>query len=89
MRPQPAVAVTGAGCLCAAGGNLHACLESLFAGRRAPAAPRTFRTGHPSAPPVFEVPEAFFPAAVPPDPGVLRWPTPDGRGPSSNICGSE
>lgn len=72
MSLQRPVAVTGAGCLCAAGANLPACLEALFAGRRVPAPPSLFSSGHPVRYPVFEVPEVFFPAAVPADPELLR-----------------
>jgi 3-oxoacyl-[acyl-carrier-protein] synthase II len=72
MNRQRPVAVTGAGCLCAAGADLDACLAALFAGRRAPEPPRLFSTGHPVRYPVFEVPEEFFPASVPVDSEVLR-----------------
>ncbi|MEZ4601644.1 MAG: beta-ketoacyl-[acyl-carrier-protein] synthase family protein [Syntrophotaleaceae bacterium] len=72
MSPQRPIAVTGAGCLCAAGPDLDACVASLFAGRRAPQPPRLFSTGHPVRYPVFEVPEEFFPVAVPADPELLR-----------------
>ena len=47
-------------------------MASLFAGRRDPAPPRSFDSGHASAPPVFEVSEAFFPEDAPFDPEVLR-----------------
>lgn len=72
MSCRQPVAVTGAGCLCAAGANLDACLASLFAGRRAPEPPRRFSTGHAIRYPVFEVPEDFFPDTVPEDPEMLR-----------------
>jgi 3-oxoacyl-[acyl-carrier-protein] synthase II len=49
------VAVTGLGCLCAAGPNLPACLDTLFAGTRAPRPPERFFTNHPIRYPVFEV----------------------------------
>lgn len=35
-------------------------MENIFSGRRAPAPPRRFQTGHPTVYPVFEVSEAFF-----------------------------
>ncbi|SMP46313.1 3-oxoacyl-[acyl-carrier-protein] synthase-1/3-oxoacyl-[acyl-carrier-protein] synthase II [Desulfonatronum zhilinae] len=57
--PAP-VAVTGMGCICAAGLNLEQSLETIFSGRRAPAPARRFQSSHPTAYPVFEVPEAFF-----------------------------
>lgn len=47
-------------------------MESLFAGRRQPAPPTRFETGHPLRYPVFEVPEAFFPAQMPEDGELLR-----------------
>ena len=72
MNPARSVAVTGAGCLCAAGPNLKSCIGTLFSGRRAPAPPRLFATGHPVPYPVFEVAEGFFPADCPVDPGLLR-----------------
>ena len=52
MNPVP---VTGLGCICAAGDGVEACLEGLFAGRRAPAPPVRFRTTHPVPYPVFEL----------------------------------
>jgi 3-oxoacyl-[acyl-carrier-protein] synthase II len=53
-HPWP-VAITGLGCLCAAGTNLEECLLSLYSGRRAPAAPTRFSSSHPTRYPVFEV----------------------------------
>jgi 3-oxoacyl-[acyl-carrier-protein] synthase II len=50
------VAITGMGCLCAAGTSLPACLDSLFAGVRAPAPPARFESNHPTRYPVFEMP---------------------------------
>ena len=49
------VAVTGMGCLCAAGSNLNACLDSMFRGTRALSPPERFFTNHPVRYPVFEV----------------------------------
>ncbi|MBE0598001.1 MAG: beta-ketoacyl-[acyl-carrier-protein] synthase family protein, partial [Desulfuromonadales bacterium] len=49
------VAVTGLGCLCAAGTNLAACLDHLFRGARPPQPPSRFTSGHPVRYPVFEV----------------------------------
>jgi len=51
------VAITGMGCLCAAGMDLPACLDSLFKGVRAPAPPVRFESNHPTRYPVFEVPD--------------------------------
>ncbi|MBP2673495.1 MAG: Beta-ketoacyl synthase [Deltaproteobacteria bacterium] len=50
------VAITGMGCICAAGGTLPECMESLFRGTRAPAPPARFSSTHPVRYPVFEVP---------------------------------
>ena len=72
MKRRPPVAITGAGCLCAAGPDLAACMEALFAGKRAPAPPQLFSAGHAVKYPVFEVPESFFPAVMPADPNILR-----------------
>jgi len=55
-RCQP-VAVTGIGCLSAAGTSLDACMDTLFAGGRAPAPPTRFSSTHQSVYPVFEVPQ--------------------------------
>lgn len=54
------IAVSGLGCVCAAGADLAACLDTLFAGRRAPAPPTRFSTTHPVRYPVFELPPALF-----------------------------
>ncbi len=69
--PSP-VAVTGVGCLCAAGANLAACMESLFKERRHPAPPSRFETEHAIRYPVFEVSEGFFPPELPEDGQLLR-----------------
>lgn len=58
MNRHIPVAVTGLGCLCAAGSTLAECLETLFAGRRRPAAPTLFTTRHAVTYPVFEAPLA-------------------------------
>ena len=49
------VAITGLGCICAAGQSVDACMAALFLGHRAPAPPTRFTTNHPSPFPVFEV----------------------------------
>jgi 3-oxoacyl-[acyl-carrier-protein] synthase II len=54
-HPWP-VAITGLGCICAAGRDVDACMESLYSGRRAPAEPTRFTSSHPTRYPVFEVP---------------------------------
>ena len=53
-HPWP-VAITGLGCICAAGTNLEECMASLYSGRRAPAPPVRFTSSHPTDYPVFEV----------------------------------
>jgi 3-oxoacyl-[acyl-carrier-protein] synthase-1/3-oxoacyl-[acyl-carrier-protein] synthase II len=63
---MPRVAVTGLGCICAAGQNLGDCLDSVFRGRRAPAPPVRFASNHPVRYPVFEIP------GFPDDPALLR-----------------
>lgn len=63
---MPPVAVTGLGCICAAGASLGECMASIFGGRRAPAPPVRFTSNHPVRYPVFEVP------GFPDDPSILR-----------------
>ena len=50
------VAITGMGCICAAGRTLPDCMDGLFRGARAPAPPVRFVSNHPVRYPVFEVP---------------------------------
>jgi 3-oxoacyl-(acyl-carrier-protein) synthase len=54
------VAITGIGCLCAAGLNLNECMDTLYSGKRDPAPPKGdpfySRTSHP----VFRVRSDFF-----------------------------
>lgn len=59
MNHPPAVAVTGLGCLCAAGNDLPACMDALFRGERDPHPPTLFGSSHPKTFPVFEVPLMF------------------------------
>ena len=54
-HPWP-VAITGLGCICAAGNDLDDCMEALYSGRRAPAPSSRFTSDHPIKNPVFEVP---------------------------------
>lgn len=63
MNPVSKVPVTGIGCLCAAGGNLQTCMDSLFAGRRAPLPPTRFASDHPTEYPVFEIPRSALSTA--------------------------
>jgi len=58
MRP---VAIAGIGCLCAAGLTLRQCMDSLYAGKRQPAAPTRFPFKHKLSFPVFEIEQDFFP----------------------------
>lgn len=53
-HPWP-VAISGLGCICAAGASVDACLETLYRGSRSPAAPTLFTSDHPTSYPVFEV----------------------------------
>jgi len=59
MNPNTPIAVTGIGCLCAAGANLKQCMDSLFAGRQKFAPPARFSSSHPVRYPVFEIPDEF------------------------------
>ena len=62
MKGAPAV--TGLGCLCAAGGSLSACLESLRAGLRQPKPSTRIITTHPVPFPVFEIPGFEHPSEL-------------------------
>lgn len=55
MNQTEPVAITGLGCICAAGDTVDACMEALFRGDRAPAPPVRFHTTHPNPFPVFEI----------------------------------
>ena len=57
MKTAPPVAITGLGCVCAAGLNLDDCMASLFRGDRNPTPPVRFSSTHPVRYPVFEVRE--------------------------------
>lgn len=56
------VAITGMGCICAAGNNLGDSMASLFSGTRAPVPPVSFTSNHPINYPVFEVQNFAVPA---------------------------
>jgi 3-oxoacyl-[acyl-carrier-protein] synthase II len=75
MRPLLPVAITGIGCLCAAGPTLPACMASLFAGIRRHGLPTRFATPVRGSHPVFELPDPFF------DPADFRGPPPPSRTP--------
>ena len=49
------VAITGAGCLCAAGMNLEQAFATMLKGERNPLPPKAFCSGHLEAYPVFEI----------------------------------
>jgi 3-oxoacyl-[acyl-carrier-protein] synthase II len=54
-HPWP-VAITGLGCICAAGNSLTECVHTLYGARLLPAAPTRFSSSHPVSYPVFEIP---------------------------------
>jgi 3-oxoacyl-[acyl-carrier-protein] synthase II len=58
------VYITGAGCLCGAGGTLRECMDSLFDGRRAPVSPTKFGSTHAVPYPVFEVSPEIIPGDI-------------------------
>jgi len=70
MKTNPTVAVTGIGCLCAAGLNLKACMDSLFGGGCTPQPPSRFSSDHPTVYPVFE---------------IYKTPSTGGNGPQADI----
>lgn len=49
------VAITGLGCICAAGSTLPDTMAAMFSGKRAPVPPVHFSSNHPISYPVFEV----------------------------------
>lgn len=58
MSRTAEIAVTGLGCLCAAGPDLPSTLAAIFRGERAPRPPTLFAGSHSAPFPVFEVPLA-------------------------------
>ncbi len=72
MTRHTPVAVTGVGCLSAAGLDFPSCMVGLFSGRRAPAPPQSFTSSHPVTYPVFEVPVEFPEQRGVGKPDVLR-----------------
>ncbi len=56
---SPPVAISGAGCLCAAGMNLDQIFTSLLRGERNPQPPQAFRSDHAELFPVFEIVESL------------------------------
>ncbi len=69
MNRQPPVAISGLGCICAAGGNLPGCTEALFTRPPAPAPPRALLGAQH---PVFEVPDRFLPTIGSQHPPMVR-----------------
>ncbi|MCF8079908.1 MAG: beta-ketoacyl-[acyl-carrier-protein] synthase family protein [Desulfobacterales bacterium] len=61
-KPLAPVAITGMGCLCAAGLTVEACMDFLFRGERFPARPSRFSTDPGAGFPVFEVKSGFWSA---------------------------
>lgn len=59
MIPASPVAVTGVGCVSAAGADFPGCLDALFSDRGDPAPPTRFSCRQPVMLPVFEVPEVW------------------------------
>src|SRR5659263_659061 len=58
------IAITGMGCICAAGRNLPDSMEALLRGKRNPAPPVRFASNHPVRYPVFEVADFEEPAEL-------------------------
>ncbi|MEZ4525299.1 MAG: beta-ketoacyl-[acyl-carrier-protein] synthase family protein [Desulfobacterales bacterium] len=63
MKKLPPVAISGMGCLCAAGLNVKECTDFLFRGKRFPAPPKSFADCQSLSHPVFEITKDFFQAA--------------------------
>ena len=55
MKNNSPIAVTGVGCLCAAGQDLKQCMGSLFSSACSPNPPTRFSSDHPTDYPVFEI----------------------------------
>lgn len=55
MMLSAPVAITGIGCISAAGHDLAAAMENMYSGRRQPSAPRCFQTTAQAPYPVFEI----------------------------------
>lgn len=57
MKNRSSIAVSGMGCLCAAGRTPGACLDTMLRGQRQPEPPKRFHVDHPLSYPVFEIPD--------------------------------
>ena len=71
MKSAPAIAVSGIGCLSAAGLSLKACMQSIADGGSAPKPPTRFSCDHAVAYPVFEVSQQYFADGAVPDPDTM------------------
>ena len=71
MKTDPEVAVTGIGCLCAAGMNFKECMTSLFSGGCRPHPPSRFSSDHPTAYPVFEIRQTHSASDNGPQPDIM------------------
>jgi len=63
MSDAASVVITGAGCLCGAGGTLGECMDSMFTGKRNPEPPKRFAATHAAPYPVFEVSDDAIPGS--------------------------
>ncbi len=72
MNRSAPVAITGIGCLSAAGMSLDENMASLFTGKRRAAPPVRFSSTHPLSYPVFEIPEDELPYNAPENKYVSR-----------------
>lgn len=72
MKKNAPVAITGIGCLSAAGMSMKENMASLYAGKRGAAPPVRFSSSHPVSYPVFEVFEDSFPEDPPHNKDVSR-----------------
>lgn len=61
MKKNLPIAVTGMGCICAAGAHVDESATSLFEGKRNLRPPSRFKSTHKETYPVFEVPDDFLP----------------------------
>lgn len=66
------IAVTGMGCICAAGGNVAAIADSIYSGTRSPVISQRLLVNHPQKYPVFELPDAVTPVGYYEAPEALR-----------------
>jgi len=72
MSTQLPVAVTGMGCICAAGNTVKECFNALLAERKDPAPPKLFTSGHSISYPVFEISHDLASMKLRGDSGITR-----------------